>query len=250
MTILKYAGQISPNLYMLDTMQFNLSHITTAFCYYDGQQALLMDVGTSDNVSEIIRSLRKNNIPLEEVKGITTTHYHFDHAGGVSRLYKKIIKKNPDFKIYTTKFTRDKIQNAVSHIKGATSTFGEFVGTMRPIPEPQVENAFHLLDGDMQIPLDFDTGVTIKLIPTPGHSPDHVSPAIYGNSKQYPDFVFAGEAAGTFYAETRPITNTKFTWKVSIDLLKHRQNLLEFVIMVQFPERTLFNAIWWHINSM
>ncbi|MHA1522077.1 MAG: MBL fold metallo-hydrolase, partial [Promethearchaeota archaeon] len=202
MTILKQAQLISPNLYMLDTNQFSVSHITSAFCYYDGKQALLMDVGTSDNVSYVLRSLKNYGIPLNKISGITLTHYHFDHAGGISRLYKKLVKKNPDFKIYTTKFTRNKLQNAESHVKGATSTFGEFVGTMRPIPEHQVENAYHLLDGDMQIPLDFDTGAIIKLIPTPGHSPDHVSPAIYGNSKQYPDFVFAGEAAGTFYAET------------------------------------------------
>ena len=30
-------------------MQF-IPEITSAFCYYDGKQALLMDIGTSDNV--------------------------------------------------------------------------------------------------------------------------------------------------------------------------------------------------------
>ncbi len=98
MTILKQEGLISPNLFMLDTMQFSMPHITSSFCYYDGKQALLMDVGTSDNVSPVIRSLKRHYIPLEQIKGITLTHYHFDHSGGVSRLYKKLVKKNPDFK--------------------------------------------------------------------------------------------------------------------------------------------------------
>ncbi|MHA1777292.1 MAG: hypothetical protein DRO88_01700 [Promethearchaeia archaeon] len=235
MVIVKTSGEISPNLYMLDTMQFNVSHITTAFCYYDGENALLMDVGTSDNVPTVLRALKKLKIPLKHLRGITLTHYHFDHAGGVSKLWKKVSKKVPDFKIYTTKFTKEKLQNAESHVVGATSTFNEFVGTMKPISDEFVNDAYVLLDEenpkvDLTIPIDFSMGAKIKLVPTPGHCPDHVSPSIFFNSSTSPQFLFGGEAVGTFYHESELMSAAtsmppNFQYNLYMESLKKIQDL-------------------------
>lgn len=208
MTIKKEPGLIAPNLYMIDTLQFNVSHITTVFCYFDGTNGLLIDIGTSDNVTTVLRSLRKMNIPLEKIQGVTLSHYHFDHAGGATKLWKKMVKKNPHFKIYTSSYTRNKLQKAESHRVGATTTFGEFVGTMNPIPEELINDAYHIVEPDSYIPITFQGGVRIKLIAAPGHSPDHVAPAVFQASAEKPDFVFAGEATGTFYNESELISTS------------------------------------------
>ncbi|MCF2141568.1 MAG: MBL fold metallo-hydrolase [Candidatus Lokiarchaeota archaeon] len=233
MAILKHQGEISPNLYMIDTMQFNVSHITTVFCYYDGKNALLMDIGTTDNVQNVLRNLKKFKIPIEHLRGIALTHYHFDHAGGATKLWKKLHKKNLDFKIYTTKITKEKLQNANSHVTGATTTFGEFVGTMKPIPKEFEEEAFIILDQnnrdknrDNKIPIEFESNVEIKLIPSPGHSPDHVCPAVFTNSSKSPDFLFGGEAVGTFYNETQLISAStsmppNFQYEIYLESLKN-----------------------------
>lgn len=178
------------NIILIDTMQFGVPAVATAFCYYDGEKALLMDVGTSDNVETVLSTLEKEGIRPEQIVGITLTHYHFDHGGGTAELWRRIKEHNPEFRIYTTALTRDYLNNSASHLEGAQTTFGPFVGTMEPIPD----DAFVIVEPEGLIPVNFKTGDQIRLYHTPGHSPDHCSPCIFKDGN--PVFIFAGEAAG------------------------------------------------------
>jgi glyoxylase-like metal-dependent hydrolase (beta-lactamase superfamily II) len=187
------------NLYLIDTEQFLNKRITTIFCYWDGESCYLMDIGTSDNVQTILRFLKKNNIPLSKVKGLFLTHYHFDHGGGATKLWKLIHRKEDksNFKIITTKETKEKLQHAESHVIGARTTFGEFVGEMEPIPVGLEEEAYEIIPFDKDYMLSPSKNITIRLISTPGHSNDHCSPTIFQNG--VPIFCFLGEASGNLY---------------------------------------------------
>ena len=199
MTIITDSGKFLENLYLIDTEQFLNKRVTTVFCYWDGENCFLLDIGTSDNVQTILRFLKKNKIPLSKVKGLFLSHYHFDHGGGATKLWKTIHKKEEksNFKIITTLQTKDKLQHAESHVIGAKTTFGEFVGDMKPIPDDQEENAFEIIPFDKDYMLSPSQNISLRLISTPGHSNDHCSPTIFQNN--VPIFCFSGEASGCLY---------------------------------------------------
>jgi glyoxylase-like metal-dependent hydrolase (beta-lactamase superfamily II) len=198
--IVNKSGEIKPHIFLVDTMQLNQPRIAASFIFWDKYDCVLMDVGTSDNVANLLRMLRKFEIPLEKIRCIINTHYHFDHGGGSLALWRKLSQKNPQFKIWTPQLTHDYLQNAQDHLEGAHTTFGDFVGTMDPIPE----NGFKIISPNTLLPLDLQNGITFQLIPTPGHSADHVSPTIFQDGKVY--FCFSGEGCGTLMHSTKLVS--------------------------------------------
>ncbi len=199
MTIITESGKFLENLYLIDTEQFSKKRVTTVFCYWDEKNCYIIDAGTSDNVQTILRFLKKYNIPLSKVKGLFLSHYHFDHGGGATKLWKTIHRKEKGsiFRIITTEETKDKLQHAESHVIGAKTTFGEFVGDMKPISADLEENAYEIMPFDKDFPLSSSENICIRLISTPGHSNDHCSPTLFQNGD--PIFCFAGEASGCLY---------------------------------------------------
>ena len=199
MTIITQSGKFLENLYLIDTKQFGHERVTTVFCYWDNESCYLIDIGTTDNVQEILRFLKKNKIPLRKVKGLFLSHYHFDHGGGATKLWNTIHKKEEgsEFKIITTNETKEKLQNAESHVIGAKTTFGNFVGEMKPIPVELEKDAYEIIPFDEDFSLSPSKNISIRLISTPGHCNDHCSPTIFQNGK--PLFCFGGEASGCLY---------------------------------------------------
>jgi hypothetical protein len=190
------------DLYVIDTLQFNLNKITSVFCWFDGDKALLLDCGTSDNTKTILSKLQSNSIPLTKLVGVVPSHYHFDHGGGSFNLWKTMKDINPSFKIYTNSLTKTKLQNPESHLRGAQSTFGKFVGTMEPPPD----EAFTLVEPDGLLPLEFKNNVRVKLLHTPGHTPDHCSPSFF--CKENCLFSFAAESCGTIYRTDKALSTS------------------------------------------
>lgn len=188
------------NVYLIDTMQFDMETITSVYCYSDGAKSLLMDIGTSDNIDSVFQSLHRHGIALESLIGVVPSHYHFDHGGGCAELYNRMKDINKNFKIYTNRITRENLLNSAGHIHGAKTTFGKFVGTMDPLPE----EAFLIVDFDEYLPVEFSGGERVQLLHTPGHTADHCSPSVVLNGRTI--FTFAGEALGTLYTNNRILT--------------------------------------------
>ncbi len=188
------------NVYLIDTLQFDMETITSVFCYSDGSKSLLMDIGTSDNIDAVFQSLARHGIALESLYGIVLSHYHFDHGGGSAELYKRMKSINKNFKIYTNSITKGNLQNSAGHLGGAKTTFGKFIGTMEPIHE----DAFCIVELDGFLPVEFAGGVRVKLLHTPGHTADHCSPSVVRGDRTL--FTFAGEALGTIYTNSKMLS--------------------------------------------
>lgn len=188
------------NVFIIDTNQFNLKSITSVFCYYDGEKGLLFDTGTSDNIGSILESLARFGIPAEKLMGVVPSHYHFDHGGGCSAFWHRMQTINPDFRVYTGELTKNKLQDSSGHIRGASTTFGSFTGTMESIPD----DAFVIVPYDSYLPLQFSDGARVLLLHTPGHTHDHCSPSVMIDGRCI--FCFAGETCGTSYTDDAVLT--------------------------------------------
>jgi glyoxylase-like metal-dependent hydrolase (beta-lactamase superfamily II) len=201
--IFKDFAEIKPNIFLVDIHQMGMKHIASSFIFWDGTDCVIMDVGTSDDLLNLRRVLKKLEIPLEKIRCEVNTHYHFDHGGGSLALWNYIQKKSADpknFQIWASQLTHDLIQNAGPHLEGARTTFGDFVGKMDPIPE----EGFRIINYDQDLPLDLQNGFSLRLLSTPGHSPDHACPTIYQDGKPY--FCFTGESCGTLFHSTKLVS--------------------------------------------
>ena len=67
--------------------------------------------------------------------------------------------------------------------------------------DPAPENAFKLIEKDVTIPFELNNGYEIRLISTPGHSPDHCAPTLYKDG--VPIFIFAGESCGCIFHSSK-----------------------------------------------
>lgn len=192
MPILYEEKNITDHVHLIDLMQCDQQYLATAFLISDGKISYLLDVGTSDDVIQVLKSINERGIDQAGIKAMIPTHYHFDHGGGSQALYEKMKPFNPNFKIWTTELTKKKLQNAKEHLTGAKTTFGKYVGTMDYIPD----DAFRIVNTNQKIPLEIE-GIEIELIHTPGHTPDHVAIAVYEHGTL--TFIFTGEATGTLF---------------------------------------------------
>ena len=233
MPIHSKTGKLFDNIYLVDTLQFGVHGIVSAFLYWDGETCLIMDVGTSDNVTTMMSTIRKFDIPFSKVVAIVNTHYHFDHGGGALRLWERMVKKNPEFKIMVPQDMHDKMQNATDHLIGARTTFGEFVGSMDPVDE----KAYQIVQKDQVLPLNLKNGYAIRLLATPGHCTDHVCPTVFQNNR--PHFMHLGEACGTLFHQSKlvslPTSMPNFVYDEYVkSLSKIKANLPEWVGFCHF----------------
>ena len=202
------SGKINNYLHHIDLQEFNSSRILSSFIAEFDDCSLFLDSGSSLEVKTALKYAKRSKIPLSSVKYLVTTHHHFDHCGGMWKLYDEVKKYNPDVKILTNIKTKDLLNDYEYHLGRAKRTFGDFIGEMKPIED----KAFKIINPSTNFK-DFDiidkfgvNGKEIKLaiLNTPGHTPDHQCPIFIKDNEI--DFVFTGEALGTLYHSSKLIT--------------------------------------------
>ncbi|GAB4308055.1 MAG: hypothetical protein Kow0069_05980 [Promethearchaeota archaeon] len=228
--MLKETGPVARGLHLVDLNMFGFPHFGTAFVLHfeapDGgtPTTVVVDSGTSDDVAGLRRYLRRAGVPTDGHVLLVPSHHHFDHAGGTWRLYEVLAKNNPRTRVVTTASVRDFLQDPEEHLQRARTTFGNFVGRMKPLPE----DAYDVVRPGERVEIPGDPAASdahFVLVPTPGHTPDHVSPAFYyGDGERAPKFCFFGEACGTIYNEDSAVTLATtmpphFEWDAYLDSL-------------------------------
>lgn len=206
------SGKVREYLHHIDTRQFGGRRLNSAFLFHLNDVSVLMDAGTSDEVHQLIKYFKKNSIPLSSFKYLIPSQHHFDHAGGFWKLYEIISKENPDVKILTNEKNKQHLNDSDWHMKRGRSTYGIFVGEMRPIPDeafeiitPTLNFNNYLTNENMHHLTDFNGNkYNLIIFNTPGHVDDHQCPAIVKNDEI--DFMYFGEACGTLYHSSQLTT--------------------------------------------
>ena len=247
------SGKINDYLHHIDLREFGSRRILTSFIGEFDDFSVILDSGSSLEVKRLIRYAKKNQIPLSSFKYLITTHHHFDHNGGMWKLYEIIKKHNPHVKILTNQKTMELLNDYEYHLNRAKSTFGNYIGEMKPIEK----KAFKIIDPTINFGVSpnsiesIDTfqlnGEEIKLsiLQTPGHTPDHQCPSFIKDNEI--DFIFFGEAVGTLYHSTKLLTlptsmPVYFKYKEYMESLKSLKKLSPIPSMAGFGHFGVVNG--------
>ena len=126
-----------------------------------GKQIYLIDSGLSSSVDMIFDYLKKTGRHPREISLLIQTHSHSDHIGG-----SPAIKRSSECRVAAHIAEKSWIEDVDLQFKERpTANFRAFV-------EGSVEVEMELRGGEE---LDFDNGLTLKIIHTPGHSMGSVS---------------------------------------------------------------------------
>ena len=207
------SGKVNEYLSLIDAKAHGTTRMLSVFLgEFDDDCSILFDCGSSLDIKKELRYFKKHQIPLSSFKYLITSHHHFDHNGGMWKLYREIKEHNPDVKILTNSMTKELLNDYEHHLNRGRSTYGNFVGEMEPIEE----DAFKIIDPSTNFnsnpdKLDMIETFTVKgsqvklgILKTPGHTPDHQTPILVKDNSI--DFIFLGEAAGTIYHDSKLLT--------------------------------------------
>jgi len=206
------SGKINDYLHHIDAKAYGSPRMLSIFLGEFENCSILLDCGSSLEIKNGLRYFKRNQIPLSSFKYLITSHHHFDHNGGLWKLYEEIKKYNPHVKILTNHLTKALLNDYDLHLNRGRSTYGNLVGEMKHIEE----KAFKIIEPSTNFNSNPDkleiietfaaNGSEIKLVilKTPGHTPDHQTPVLVKDDLI--DFIFLGEAAGTIYHTSKLLT--------------------------------------------
>ncbi len=173
---------------------------------YTGSPAFLVDVGPTATCSALLKALEK--IRVRHLDYLLLTHIHIDHAGGIGAV--------------SAAFPRARV---VGHPKGLPHLIQPdrlWQGSLKALgPTAEAYGAIQAVAPDRVMATTDLDDPRLGTIPTPGHSPHHVSYLL-------DDLLFAGEAGGVCLATDsgrpylRPATPPRFyldVTRASIDRL-------------------------------
>jgi ribonuclease/clavin/mitogillin len=149
---------------------------------------LLVDIGWPGTMGAMKASLRRVDVPLEEIRYALATHYHIDHAG------------------LAEEFKRAGVPLLVLQVQVAA------IPAMKPFTKPWDNYLEITLDGNVVIScqdsreLLNEMGLSGEILHTPGHSDDSVSLLLDDGS------VFTGDLPPEVYAWDNPVAQE--SWRL------------------------------------
>jgi glyoxylase-like metal-dependent hydrolase (beta-lactamase superfamily II) len=206
------SGMINDYLHHIDMKAYGTSRRLSVFLGEFEDSSVLFDCGSSLDIEKILKYCKKNSIPLSSFKYLVTSHHHFDHIGGIWKLYEELRKYNPNVKILTNNITKELLNDFELHLKRGKRTYGDLTGVMKRIEE----SAFHIIEPSIKFDSKAKNLETIStfqinnsevkliILKTPGHTPDHQCPAYVRNGEL--EFIHFGEAVGTIYHSLKLVT--------------------------------------------
>jgi glyoxylase-like metal-dependent hydrolase (beta-lactamase superfamily II) len=157
--------KIEENVYVLESTKGSYSYLI------DDKETILIDTGYPGKVKDILKEIESLNINPKNIKHILLTHHDVDHIGNA-----KFLQKETGATLWAPK-------EDIPYILGDKSRPGiKKVATfLMRVKKPEKVEAYT----DQKID-------DIKIIPTPGHTPGHVS-------FLYKDILFAGDLVRNAY---------------------------------------------------
>jgi glyoxylase-like metal-dependent hydrolase (beta-lactamase superfamily II) len=168
------------DLYYVDVGAYDVPGYGAVYIL-DAERPAVVDTGLGTNVDLVLDAL--DEIGVDSLAAILTTHIHLDHAGGAGHLAEAF----PDATVYTHEIgVRHLVDPSrlVAGTKAAVDSQWQYYVEPKPIPEARIE----ALEGDDEVDLGDHT---VDVIHAPGHAPHQV---VFHDRTD--DVLFSGDAGG------------------------------------------------------
>ncbi|MFB6206793.1 MAG: MBL fold metallo-hydrolase [Haloglomus sp.] len=177
--------EITDDVYGIDLEMFD-GEVLAAYVI-TSDDPVLVETGYPRGIERLRDGLEAVGVPPAELAHAVVSHVHIDHSGGAALL----VEDNPDLSVYIHDVTADHLVDPADLTASSREAMGEHFAEMgEPEPMPP-ENLVRVSDDGTEI----DSGDReIALVPTPGHSPDHL--AAWDPTS---GVLFANEAIGSYY---------------------------------------------------
>lgn len=169
----------SPELYVLEVRyDFNgKEDVLYPVVLRRGRETVLVDCGYAGFMSLLEKAMAEHGLALKHLTGIIITHHDMDHMGGLA----EIKAAYPAAKVYTSSLEKDYVEG---HQKSLRLQQAEDLYPC--LPEEHRPGALQFQQGlksvqpvtvDDVLPLNEEIPFLegVKVIPTPGHMPGHIS---------------------------------------------------------------------------
>ncbi|MBD3229578.1 MAG: MBL fold metallo-hydrolase [Candidatus Lokiarchaeota archaeon] len=174
MTYIRESREISDNSYLIDAESFGIKKQNAVYFIQGSEKNVLIDTGTRSDARKIKKYIIEE-IGAKKIDFIIITHGHMDHSGGLPNF----LKKFGSIKVFISEKSVPLIKTTKEYIqkKGLDS----YVET--------VKEGDKLIIGDKR---------ELKIMDTPGHSPDHIS--VLDSKTKY---IYVGDSAGAYHIGKR-----------------------------------------------
>ncbi len=154
--------EIEENVYALESTKGSYSYLIK------DKETILIDTGRPGKVKNILKEIESLNIKPKNIKHILLTHHDVDHIGNAT-----LLQKETGATLWASK-------KDIPYILGDKSRPGikKIASLLMRVKKPEKIKSYN----DQKIG-------DIEIIPTPGHTPGHVSVL-------YKDILFAGDLVG------------------------------------------------------
>lgn len=165
-------------------------NLAAIYLLQKGDEAILMDTGTSLSTPYVLQALERHHIDPKAVTTIFVTHVHLDHAGGAGALLQAL----PNARLFVHPRGARHLIDPARLIESAKGVYGEALfmklyGTIVPCPEERVKT---VEDGE-KITIG---GHTLLTLHTLGHAKHH-----YAVFDEEEGILYSGDAFGVSYRE-------------------------------------------------
>lgn len=177
--------RITDDVYGIDLEMFD-TEVLAAYVI-DCDDPVLVETGYPNGIDHLRDSLEAVGVSPSDLGHAVISHVHIDHSGGAAAL----VEANPDLRVYIHEVTADHLLDPSGLTESSQDAMGvhfEEMGEPDTVPAENLvrvgDEGFELGSGDR----------TVSLVPTPGHSPDHLSAWDPQSGT-----LFANEAVGSYY---------------------------------------------------
>jgi glyoxylase-like metal-dependent hydrolase (beta-lactamase superfamily II) len=203
--------KINENTWMFDCLIYNMVEQMALFVIENNGKTALIDTGTSNEVNILLDYLQ--NIGIDHLDYIFSTHCHVDHIGGVKRLSIQF----PEAKMVVSKYYQNLPETELAKKNSDLAGYHEY------LVQNLKNRVIYVREGDI-ISLD---DLKLEIYATPGHTPEHIAILDRKNMNLFPGDSIGGHHLGSGFSRPAaypPYFNHK-SYSKTVEKLSQIENL-------------------------
>ncbi len=169
---------------MFDCLIYNMKEQMALFVIENNGKTVLIDTGTSSEVDSLLNHLQ--NIGIDHLDYIFSTHVHVDHIGGVKRLSTQF----PEAKIVVSEFYQKLPETKFAKKESDLAEYHEY------LVQNLKNRVIYVGEGDI-ISLD---DLKLEIYSAPGHTPEHIAILDRKNMNLFPGDSIGGHHLGSGFS--------------------------------------------------